>query len=198
MSDAPPPLPLVEGRTCGTCNVCCVALTIKDPELQKPQGIRCRHAQPDNSCAIYATRPQQCREFFCGWRHLKWIREPLRPDLSGVLVRMHGVVSRTTGEVEHGVVFTLLNAAALRAEGLAESVAAAVAARVPVFLNVPGPPGYTSAQVRINDVLEEAVRVKDKAAVLAILRKVRRLGLKGEREKIRLDAPAGRDPIEPA
>lgn len=191
---APPPeLPLVAGRSCGECNVCCVALTIRDPELQKPQGIRCRNALPDNSCAIYATRPQQCRSFFCGWRHLKWVREKLRPDRSGVLIRLHGEVTRETGAVRMGVVFTLLNAAALRAEGLAESVAAAVAADVPVFLNIPGPPGYTSAQVKINEVLAEPVRLKDRQAVLGILRQLRRLGLKGEKTKIRPEAAAAQD-----
>ena len=40
--------PLVPGRECGTCNVCCVALTINEPALQKAQGYRCRNAQPDN------------------------------------------------------------------------------------------------------------------------------------------------------
>lgn len=32
MGDNDPERPrLVEGRTCGSCNVCCVALTINDP-----------------------------------------------------------------------------------------------------------------------------------------------------------------------
>ncbi len=175
-SDIPEELPLVAGRTCGTCNVCCIALTIDDPELQKLQGHRCRHAQPDNSCGIYATRPQTCRTFYCGWRRLKWVRETLRPDVSGVLIRLHGEISRDTGTKRLGVEFTLLNGAALNAEGLAESIAAAVAADVPVYLSIPGPPGYTAAQVRINDVLRHAVRARDKAAMLAILRRLRKIG----------------------
>lgn len=175
---------LVAGRECGTCNVCCVALTIDDPELQKPQGYKCHHAQRDNSCAIYATRPQTCRAFFCGWRQLKWIRETMRPDVSGVLVRMQRNVSRETGEEQLGVIFMLLSKAALKAEGLAESVAAAVAAEVPVRLNVPGKPGYTSSLARINDVLRHAVFTKDKAGVLEILRRARAQGEKGERQRI--------------
>jgi hypothetical protein len=184
---APDGLPLVPERSCGTCNACCIALTIKEPTLQKPSGIRCRHNRPDNRCAIYADRPETCRTFHCGWRHLKWVREPLRPDRSGVLIRLRGQISRATGATKLGVVFTLLNADALRAEGLAESVAAAVAAEVPVWLNIPGPPGYTSAEVRINEVLAGPVRERNKAAVLGVLRRLRKIGLKGEKERIRLD-----------
>ena len=186
-TQSPDGLPLVPGRSCGTCNACCVWLTINDAELQKAQGIRCHHAKADNSCAIYAARPQMCRTFFCGWRHLKWVREALRPDRSGVLIRLHGEVSRGTGTMRLGVVFTLLNGDSLRAEGLAESVAAAVAADVPAFLNIPGPPGYTSAQVKINEVLAEPVRTKDKRAVLGILEELRRIGLKGEKFRIRFE-----------
>ena len=177
---------LVAGRTCGSCNVCCVELTIEDPELQKVQGYRCPHAQRDNSCGIYAARPHTCRTFYCGWRRLKWIRESLRPDRSGVLVRLHGSISKTDGTKRLGVEFTLLNAAALKAEGLAESVAAAVAGGVPVYLCIPGRPGYTAAQARIDGVLRDAVHAKDKAAVLRILREVRAKGRHGERQRILL------------
>jgi Fe-S-cluster containining protein len=175
---------LVAGRECGACNACCIALTIDDAELQKPQGYRCHHAQRDNSCAIYSKRPETCRTFFCGWRQLKWIGEAMRPDKSDVLVRMQRSVSRETGEEQLGVIFMLLSKEALKSEGLAEAVAAAVAAEVPVWLNVPGKPGYTSALARINDILRHAVFTKDKAGVLAILRRARAQGEKGERARI--------------
>jgi hypothetical protein len=172
---------LVPGRTCGSCNVCCVALTIDDKDLQKVQGYKCRNTLPDKGCAIYESRPDTCRTFFCGWRLLKWVREPLRPDLSGVLVRLQYEKPTATEPSRQGVVFTLLNGAALKAEGLAESVAAAVAADVPVWLQIPGPPGYTSSQARINDVLRQAVTTMDKEAVLTILRQARAKGLSGKR-----------------
>lgn len=175
---------LVTGRTCGSCNVCCVALTINDKALQKAQGYRCRNTLPDKGCAIYETRPDTCRTFFCGWRQLKWIRETLRPDRSGVLVRLQYEVSTATRTRRLGVVFTLLDNAALKAEGLAESVAAAVAADVPVYLHVPGPPGYTASQARVNDVLRHAVQTQDKAAVLRILRQARAKGRSGKHEPI--------------
>lgn len=173
-------LPLVEGRACGSCNVCCVALTINDAQLQKLPGHRCRHAQRDNSCGIYADRPRTCQEYYCGWRALKWVREGLRPDRSGVLVQLYGTIAQETGEPRLGVMITLLNGASLRAEGLAETVAAAVAADIPVYLSVPGPPGHTAGRARINDVLREPVLRHDKPAVLAILREARKMGRKGD------------------
>ncbi len=190
-------LPLVPGRTCGTCDVCCVALTIKEPELQKPQGYRCHNLVPGTGCGIYETRPKTCREFYCGWRRLKWIRETLRPDTSGVLVRLQYEGSAADNTRRLGVAFTLLNSSALKAEGLAESVSAAVAANVPVYLHVPGPPGFTASQARINDVLTHAVATKDKAAVLQVLRQARARGRAGKHQPIRLErqtAPGVRRP----
>jgi hypothetical protein len=171
---------LVAGRECGTCNVCCVALTIEDPKLTKLQGYRCKNTRPDNLCGIYETRPDTCRTFFCGWRRLKWVREGMRPDQSGVLVRLHGAISEQDGSRQLGVMITLLTAAALKAEGLAETVGAAVAARVPVYLHIPGPPGYTASTARINDALIDAVLARDKKGVLEILRTARTMGLRGE------------------
>jgi len=160
---------LVPGRSCGACNVCCVVPTIDEPALQKLPGYRCHNALPDGGCAIYATRPRTCREFFCGWRQLKWIGEALRPDVSGVLVRLVREATLVPGLDRFGVTFTLLVDDSLRAPGLAEAVAAAIHAEVGTYLIVPGPPGCTSSRVRLNDVLDEAVRQRDKAAVLQTL-----------------------------
>ena len=179
--DEAEPLP---GRDCGSCNVCCVALTIDDPELRKVQGFRCHNAQPDNSCAIYPTRPRTCRTFNCGWRLLKWVRDGLRPDRSGVLFRLHTVVSASTGRHETGIMVTLLDNSALQAEGLAESLAAAVAADRPVYLSIPGPPGHTSAVARLNDALSDAVHFKDKQAMLQVLRRARGSGRAGKTHPI--------------
>jgi hypothetical protein len=177
---------LVAGRECGSCNVCCVALTIDDPSLQKVQGYRCRHTLPDHRCGIYESRPQTCRSFNCGWRQLKWVQAPLRPDRSGVLVRLHIDATEPDERERASVVFMLLTRASLKAEGLAESVAAAVAAGIPTYLNVPGPPGYTSAIARINDVLQDAVLTRNKAEVLNILRRARAAGVGGDCEPVRL------------
>jgi hypothetical protein len=181
--------PLVPGRSCGSCNVCCVALTINDPELQKVQGYRCRNLQPDHHCAIYATRPKTCREFYCGWMQLKWVRQTLRPDQSDVLIRLHGEISKTTGKPSLGIAITLLSHAALKADGLAETVAAAVSADVPVYLHIPGKPGYTSAQARLNEAVHHAVLSRDKPALLQKLRELRASAMGGPSEPIVLRPP---------
>lgn len=168
------PSPLVEGRECGGCTACCVALTIQEPALSKPQGFRCRHlvaAAAGGGCGIYPDRPTTCRTFHCGWRQFRWVRETLRPDLSGVLIRRHREQARDTGQSAQGVIFSLLGRHGLRAEGLAETVAAAVHAGVPAYLGVQGPPGHTSGVARMNEALEQVVRFRDKPGLLAILRR---------------------------
>ncbi len=191
MSDTeslPDPLP---DRSCGECSACCVALTIDDPALRKAQGYRCQHLAREGGCGIYATRPQTCRTFYCGWRRLKWVRAPLRPDLSDVLIQLHWEASRQDGPKRLGVAVTLLHRRALKAEGLAETLAAAVAAGAPVFLNIPGPPGFTMAQAKINVALEDAVAARDKAGVLRILTDLYVRGRGGPRKRVVLGpAPA--------
>ncbi|MDE2581932.1 MAG: YkgJ family cysteine cluster protein [Rhodospirillales bacterium] len=179
--DLPPPL---ADRACGGCTVCCVALTIEDKDLQKVQGYRCPHMKTGQGCGIYDTRPGTCREFYCGWRQLKWVRGGLRPDVSGVLFQLRRDLSAAIGAQRIAVSVTLLTRAALQAEGLAESIAAGVAAGVPVFLVVPGPPGYTSAQAQINDHVHEAVRTRDKAGLLRILAEMYREARRGDFRRI--------------
>jgi hypothetical protein len=177
---------LVPGRGCGSCDVCCVALTIDEPQLQKLQGHRCPNLQADHLCRIYESRPRTCSAFYCGFRRLKWVRDTLRPDVSGVLFRIMVEKSKSRGP-QFGVIVTLLHRRALKAEGLAETLAAAVNAGIPVHLHVPGPPGHTAARARINDALAEAVTFKNKAALLAVLKHAYAQGRKGDFRPIVLD-----------
>ena len=111
-----------------------------------------------------------------------------------MLVRLHYTVTASSSTPTLGVIFTLLNKRALNADGLAESVAAAVAAGVPVYLHIPGPPGYTSSQARVNDALLHAVQTRDKEAVLEVLRVARQQGRAGKFVPIKLK----HRPAEPA
>jgi hypothetical protein len=45
--------------------MCCRILGID--EIDKPQGAACPHCLSGKGCAIYATRPGECRDFYCGW-----------------------------------------------------------------------------------------------------------------------------------
>ena len=161
---------LVPGRDCGGCNVCCVAPAIDHPpELQKLNGIRCQHNGCDNLCAIYETRPEPCRAFHCGYRQLEWIQETLKPSRSGVFVHLRHERTGSRAEGKIGVLFTILDATALDAEGLAESVAAGVREDQPIYLGVPGPPGFASAVARLNEAVEIAVVMKNMPEIRRIL-----------------------------
>ncbi len=191
------PETLVPGRECGTCNVCCIALTINEPPLQKAQGIRCKHNKTDNLCAIYENRPDTCRTFFCGFRYLHWIKPTLRPDVSGVLVRMQAEKPDGSGVQKVSPVFMLLNRDALKAEGLAESIAAAVMSDVPAYISIPGAPGYTASHARVNEVLRHAVITKDKPAVLRLLRQIYAKGRGGKRVPVTFRNVTGGAGVEP-
>jgi hypothetical protein len=56
---------LAPDRSCGTCTLCCKVFHI--PELDKPAGAWCRNCVQGAGCGIHATRPSQCRDFFCLW-----------------------------------------------------------------------------------------------------------------------------------
>lgn len=185
-------MPLVPDRTCGACDACCIQLVIDDPLLKKRNGVRCRHLTAGSGCGIYDQRPRTCQAYFCGWRLLPWVREPLRPDRSGVLFmlrRRPSPFAHSEGEVETSLMVMLLSVRAVEAEGLPETIAAAIAAGIRVFVGIPGPPGMTGAEVEVTMALYEAVRTRDKPAVLAVLRECWTGGRRGKREKIKLGRP---------
>lgn len=66
MSDDAPTPKTAPGRSCGDCSMCCKLTQID--ELEKPEGIWCRHCAPGRGgCTIYERRPLPCRVFYCGW-----------------------------------------------------------------------------------------------------------------------------------
>lgn len=78
-------------RECGPCTACCHTLSVEELSPEKPLHCDCPHqrqADEDGGpgCAIYATRPQQCRDFFCGWRIGLPPKRGMRPDESRVIV----------------------------------------------------------------------------------------------------------------
>lgn len=61
--------PIIPGRNCDTCTMCCKILSIKD--LEKPQGQWCSHCNIGKGCKIYDLRPEECKTFYCGY--LSWV-----------------------------------------------------------------------------------------------------------------------------
>jgi hypothetical protein len=78
------PNPIVSGRSCGTCTLCCKVLKIW--ELDKPPGVWCRHCKPGSGCMIYSGRPQECRTFHCGYLTNPDLGEEWKPSHSKIVV----------------------------------------------------------------------------------------------------------------
>src|SRR5690348_640573 len=57
--------PLVAGRQCGTCTLCCKVAAVD--EISKPNGVWCRHCTKGRRCSVYEVRPLSCRSFYCQW-----------------------------------------------------------------------------------------------------------------------------------
>lgn len=78
---------LIENRECGACTVCCVNLTINDPELQKLPGVKCKNMVKTGGCKIYENRPKTCRDWYCMWRFIPGLSDEWRPDLKGIVIK---------------------------------------------------------------------------------------------------------------
>jgi hypothetical protein len=76
--------PIVPGRACQTCTMCCRVLDIA--ELEKPAGSDCRHCVGGSGCGIYRDRPVVCREFFCGYLVLPFVDAHWFPDDCGMMI----------------------------------------------------------------------------------------------------------------
>lgn len=76
--------PVVAGRSCGNCTLCCKVLAIE--ELGKAPGEWCSHAKPGRGCGIYAERPGSCREFHCGWLVSEGLSETWFPATSKIVL----------------------------------------------------------------------------------------------------------------
>jgi hypothetical protein len=152
---------LVPGRACGECTVCCTAMAIDKPEIQKEAGATCRHCAA--GCTIYETRPALCREFYCGWRQLPILDDSWRPDKSGVFVEIELV----DGQTGLSLVLTGNPLKTVRRTWFIDFVAIGVGGDVPMLLGIPGPKGRQGASLLLNtrQMLEAArisrVRVKE-------------------------------------
>jgi hypothetical protein len=49
--------------------------------LDKPAGVWCPHCKPARGCAIYDRRPQECRNFVCGYLLMPEVDERWKPSV---------------------------------------------------------------------------------------------------------------------
>jgi len=65
-------------RPCDQCSLCCKVLGVS--ELQKVANQWCSYFAPGKRCTIYPTRPNECRQFQCGWSKSLEFDLSWRPD----------------------------------------------------------------------------------------------------------------------
>jgi hypothetical protein len=165
----PESLPLVPGRDCGYCTVCCYATHVDTPEFKKEQGIVCAHCT-GRGCGIYETRYAICRTFHCGWRYATHLGEEWRPDRSGVLVlAMRDEIPESFRYREGWNFVMLAGESAIGRLGFVDRLIDLVARGVPTFLTATGPLGAPCARMIVNDALKSAAKKGDRSAGFEIL-----------------------------
>jgi hypothetical protein len=93
--------PLVPGRTCGDCSLCCKLLRIE--ELNKPAGRWCPHCAPGRGgCGIYDGRPQECRTFNCAWLMLAHLGPEWHPTRARMVLTFEASGKRIVLHVDPG------------------------------------------------------------------------------------------------
>lgn len=142
----------IPDRKCGECSACCIRLTIDVPELQKHADVPCQELSAVGGCRIYDTRPNVCRNWYCGWRFLDYLDDDWRPDRSGVLLRL---------EADGGIAFQSLKSIKVFIHPeLLRFVGSLVESGIPVFFVMPGKPGHTSVKLQLNEALTPGAKAR--------------------------------------
>ena len=152
--------PLVAGRGCGGCTVCCTVLAIETQAIRKQSGAPCRHCA--GGCAIHDARPQVCRDYHCAWRALPIFSDAWRPDRSGVLAELESTDIPQQFAFSTGISLMLVGenpARIIRQSWFLDFIRTGVLGNMPLFLALPGPAGHHAAKLLLNDAeLAEAAQ----------------------------------------
>jgi hypothetical protein len=73
-----------QGRSCGTCALCCKVYDV--PAIPKLMGKWCPHCTPGRGCGIHDTRPDHCRAFHCLWMTENWLGDEWKPEKSKMVL----------------------------------------------------------------------------------------------------------------
>lgn len=149
------------GRDCGGCTACCEFLAIDSPTFKKQAGLLCEHCT-GHACRIYDTRPQVCRDYYCGWQQIPLLNEDWRPDKSGILLLPIEKAAELSSR--QGMEFMILGGeGAIRRPGFAEFVALLISHGTPLFMSVAG------RRALLNPSLDAAVAARDIGSVRQLL-----------------------------
>jgi hypothetical protein len=101
---------------------CCEDLKIDSPELEKPAGLLCKNCTT-SGCAIYESRPDVCRTWYCLWRLSDKLSEELRPDLAKIVISYETMkMPRTPFEQAFIVIRTTENTATFDTPAVAAAI----------------------------------------------------------------------------
>ena len=158
--------PVLPGRVCGECTVCCVELEIDDPQLSKPDYVPCQHMSQGGGCSIHAHQPQAWRNWFCCWRFLN-PSDAMRPDRCSVMLSPE--LGATPGYEKGGLRVVLVNGdrSGLVNDELLDLLARCIAGGVPIFLSYGN--GRFARRALVNDAARPAVAAGDKPLFLDVL-----------------------------
>jgi hypothetical protein len=156
---------MVADRACGECQVCCIALSIDKPDIQKMPGAACRHSLA-GGCGIYESRPHVCRVFFCAWRRLAGIPADWRPDRSGILVMGEDNDQPQFKPMAFTLFVTGNPLKTIRRPDFLDFVLRHVRSNVALYLMLPGGKAMKSARLPLNAALAAARSRGDVKSVL--------------------------------
>ena len=157
-------------RPCDGCTVCCIVPPIRSPDFSKQSSTRCINCVEPGACGIYPTRPQACRDFECGWRSLPFLDDRWKPDRCGIMIVPEENHVPPGFQRRQGLNFTAFRKPEdLEQPFVIEMLAGLAHAEVPLFLSVPGPPGFHPAMTLLNPRIGEAAHERDGARIRSAL-----------------------------
>jgi len=77
-------------KSCGACTMCCKLFEVNWVDRPKPAGKWCHHCAPGRGCAIWQSRPEGCRDYFCVWRIDPELAPEWRPDVAKFILTQMG------------------------------------------------------------------------------------------------------------
>lgn len=92
-------------RSCLGCTLCC-----RLPEIDafsKPANVWCSHCSAEAGCAIYAERPQLCRDFLCLWMVDEGLGPEWDPARSHMMIYSQGQQMTVLVDPLHPGVWTM-------------------------------------------------------------------------------------------
>lgn len=159
-------------RACGSCNACCQWLHIDTPEFGKPPGLLCRHAGADG-CRLHPRWPPVCAGWYCAWRLAPGLPEAWRPDRCGFLITSMRAELPAAFPPQAGLFIVIFwPVAMVLTPSLVAFIRGLVRENRPVFLQVPGPPGYRGAQFFVNGMLGAMAERPDDEVTAALVEAV--------------------------